>query len=253
MDRVDESEDAQRADLPLYRAIVKALQSEIVRGIYPVGSPLPSETALVERFEVSRHTIREALRYLREAGLVTSHQGRGTIVRGPGRGRGYAHHINTISDLFPVNVETVYAPAERPMAPLPGWAAEALGDGPGKWLRIDGSRTRPGETKPFNQVIAFVPARFAGVGRVAGTASGPLYAAIEMIYGDAIGLVQQQIGSFAADAERGGPIGMAAGEPGIEVQRTFRLASDESVALLSFNYYPLEAFSFAMELRRVRE
>ncbi len=46
------------------------------------GARLPSERELAERFGVSRPTIREALAALELAGIVASHQGRGTSVTG---------------------------------------------------------------------------------------------------------------------------------------------------------------------------
>ena len=70
---------------PLYRRVVQTLKQEIVSGVYPVDSQLPTEGVLQERFSVSRHTIREALRELREAGLVASRQGFGTTVLGRDR------------------------------------------------------------------------------------------------------------------------------------------------------------------------
>ena len=72
------------ASSPLYQTVVKALRAEILRGVYPVGTILPSETNLLERFGVSRHTIRAAVRHLRDLGLVESHQGLGSVVLRPG-------------------------------------------------------------------------------------------------------------------------------------------------------------------------
>ena len=72
-----------RSDDPLYLQVVRALKDEIVSGVYPVGSQLPTEEELCERFSVSRYTVREALRRLREDNLVASRQGAGTIVVPP--------------------------------------------------------------------------------------------------------------------------------------------------------------------------
>jgi len=66
----------------LYKLVVRALRAEILTGIYPIGTAIPSESQLVSRFGVSRHTIREALRHLRELGLVESRQGFGTVGAG---------------------------------------------------------------------------------------------------------------------------------------------------------------------------
>lgn len=238
---------------PLYVKMVETLQREIVQGIYPVGTPLPSESTLSERFSVSRHTVREALRMLRESGLVASRQGLGTFVQRPGEGQGYVHHVNTIRDLFPVGVETRYEPVDGTLVSLPSWAGIAPDLGDQLWLRIRATRRQLGQVNPFNELEAFVAARFAGVGRMIGTQSGPIYALLETIYGEVIGEVTQIVSAFESNGVQGGALGMDQGDAGIEIRRIFRLASDKSVALLSFNRYLPESFSFSMTLRKVRE
>src|SRR6185437_11193892 len=88
-----------RSDGPLYLQVVQALKAEIIRGIYPVGSQLPPEEELRQRFSVSRHTIREALRRLREDNLVSSRQGAATTVVSPRSSDFYIHEVTSISDL----------------------------------------------------------------------------------------------------------------------------------------------------------
>lgn len=45
------------------------------------GTLLPSETVLMAEFQVARGTVRDAIRLLRDEGLVATEHGRGTIVR----------------------------------------------------------------------------------------------------------------------------------------------------------------------------
>ena len=59
------AEEQHRAD-PRYLQVARELRQDIVDGVYPVGSQLPTEHELCERFSVSRYTIREALRRLRD-------------------------------------------------------------------------------------------------------------------------------------------------------------------------------------------
>ena len=74
--------DALSADgAPRYQQLSTLLAREIRDGRHPVGSLLPPEPQLCERFGVSRHTLREAVRKLCEQGLVTRHQGIGTRVK----------------------------------------------------------------------------------------------------------------------------------------------------------------------------
>jgi DNA-binding GntR family transcriptional regulator len=242
-----------RSGQALYQIIVKTLQSEIVRGVYPVGSQLPSEAALVARFGVSRQTVRQALRALREAGLVRTHQGLGSLVERPGAQHGYVHQINKISDLFPLNVDTRYEPLSGSLEPLPEWAqitSELTADR--SWLYVRGLRYRDGEDTPFNEIDAYVAARFAGVGRVLGAHPGSIYATVEMLYGETISEVEQFISGFRADTARGASIGLKPGDVGIEIRRIFRIVSDNDIALVSFNRYRPDDFTSSMTLRRAR-
>jgi GntR family transcriptional regulator len=243
----------RQEDTPLYQFVVKTLQAEIVRGIHPVGSPLPSEAQLVERFGVSRHTVREAVRVMREMRLVSSRQGFGTVVESPGFEQGYIHQVNAISDLFPLNVTTRYSVPSVPLCHLPVWAQIVPElDARSLWLYVEGDRVRDKQNVPFNEVEIFVASRFAGVGRVIGPRSGPIYSTIEMLYAEPIGEVKQTIGGFISDGARGRRINLKKGDAGIEARRIFRLASDNSIAFVSFNRYRIDDFSFSMTLHRVK-
>src|SRR3954466_8139275 len=88
-----------KSDDPLYLQVVRALKDEIVSGVHPVGSQLPTEEELCERFSVSRYTVREALRRLREDNLVASRQGAGTVVVPRHAANAYAQDVMSINDL----------------------------------------------------------------------------------------------------------------------------------------------------------
>lgn len=66
----------------LYERIARELAGEIRSKRLPPFAKLPSEAQLMERFGVSRVTVRQALRKLAEAGLVISRQGKGVFVAG---------------------------------------------------------------------------------------------------------------------------------------------------------------------------
>ena len=55
---------------PRYQDVADVLMKEVSEGKFPIGSMLPTELELCERFDVSRYTVREALRRLEEIGLV---------------------------------------------------------------------------------------------------------------------------------------------------------------------------------------
>lgn len=61
-------------------AIAARLRQAILDGSYAYGERLPAERELAEHFSASRSTVREALRRLEEAHLVTRRIGSGTFV-----------------------------------------------------------------------------------------------------------------------------------------------------------------------------
>ena len=80
-----------------YIQVARALRKDIVDGVYPVGSQLPTEHELCERFSVSRYTVREALRRLREDNLVSSRPRAGTLV--VPRSASDSYDVMSINDL----------------------------------------------------------------------------------------------------------------------------------------------------------
>jgi len=67
--------------MPLFQQIADDLRESINRGNYSEGTPLPSETALMAEYDVSRMTVRQALDLLKGEGLITSEHGRGVFIR----------------------------------------------------------------------------------------------------------------------------------------------------------------------------
>lgn len=68
------------APAKLYRPIIDSLQADIASGKYRPGDRMPPERVLVERFEVSRLTVREAMIGMEILGLVEARRGSGVYV-----------------------------------------------------------------------------------------------------------------------------------------------------------------------------
>lgn len=64
----------------LYERIVSQIEQRIEAGTLKVGDQLPSEHELAEQFAVSRTAVREAIKALRQKGLVEIRPGRGTFI-----------------------------------------------------------------------------------------------------------------------------------------------------------------------------
>jgi GntR family transcriptional regulator len=67
-------------EAPLYSRVETVIAGEIADGVLKVGDQLPTEDALIARFEVSRITVRRAIQNLVSRGLVEILRGKGTFV-----------------------------------------------------------------------------------------------------------------------------------------------------------------------------
>jgi DNA-binding GntR family transcriptional regulator len=61
--------------------VANALRATILTRKLALGEKLPSGTELAQRYGVARMTIQQAMRILRDEGLIVSRQGSGVFVR----------------------------------------------------------------------------------------------------------------------------------------------------------------------------
>lgn len=66
---------------PPYQQVANALRAAILTRKFAPGDKLPSGSELAQRYGVARMTVQQAVRLLREEGLVVSRQGSGIYVR----------------------------------------------------------------------------------------------------------------------------------------------------------------------------
>ncbi len=64
--------------LPLWAQLEAELRRRLDAGEFDDG--FPTDAQLVNRYEVSRHTVREAIRHLNKTGVLRRERGRGTVV-----------------------------------------------------------------------------------------------------------------------------------------------------------------------------
>src|SRR5271156_6493383 len=99
-------------DSLLYSRIETVLAGEIKDGSLKVGDQLPTEDSLIERFAVSRITVRRAIQNLVSRGLVEIRRGKGTFVTAPR----ITQELTKLSGF----VEDMHAVGRKPAARLIG-------------------------------------------------------------------------------------------------------------------------------------
>ncbi len=69
--------------IPLYYQLADVLRELIKTEEFAPGDPLPSESELIEKYEISRGTVRQAFQILTQEGLIERYPGRGSFVSYP--------------------------------------------------------------------------------------------------------------------------------------------------------------------------
>src|SRR5688572_7494126 len=69
--------------IPLYYQLAEQIREQIKAGALKPGAQLPSERELSEQVAISRMTVRQAIAYLVQQGVLTVRQGVGTFVAEP--------------------------------------------------------------------------------------------------------------------------------------------------------------------------
>jgi GntR family transcriptional regulator, arabinose operon transcriptional repressor len=109
--------------IPKYRQVFDTIKTDILSGRYLPGQKLPSETALLKRFETSRITVGRALRDLKQSGLIQRRAGSGSYVAtAPAGDTGLMFGL-----LLPNMADTeIFGPICRGMSEAPGASKHAL-------------------------------------------------------------------------------------------------------------------------------
>ena len=236
------------AEVPLYRRVVDALRQDIVR--HAVGDRLPTEGALCRRFGVSRHTVREALRALREEGLVASRQGAGTTVARRAARPLYTYSVSSIEELLQYATEARYEVDKSGIVVADQALADRLGCAAGeRWLRVEGFRYTANAPDPICWTEVFVRADYAGIGLMIGRRSGTIYSWIEEMYGVRVGSVEQTLSAEPMPEAIAATLHAEPGSMAIAIRRVYRL-TDAQLVEVAFNLHPADRFTYSVTLQR---
>ena len=179
---------------PRYQRVADDLTKRIGSGRYPVGGNLPTEMELCEQYSISRHTVREALRQLRDAGLISRRRRVGTEVVARTPRPSYRQPTNTIGDLLQYAEQMELSVLEAKEITCDTALAELLACRQGtRWLRVDTLRAMPGDSHPVCMTTAYIDLRFPDLAKHVEDLSGIISAMLEREYGVRIARIEQSI------------------------------------------------------------
>lgn len=235
-----------------YLQVARTLRKEIVDGVYPVGTQLPTEHALCERFEVSRYTVREALRRLREDNLIASRPRAGTLVVARQATTAYAQDVMTINDLLAFAEGAQFVIDSSAMTTVDADLSARTGLAAGsEWLAVLGYRRADSGSAPICRTEYYVNRAFAAVGRLLHRHSGPIFPLVEDLFGISIVEVHQEISAILLPDDLAARLGAAAGAAALQMRRTYT-TSDGEVAQVTVNTHPSTRYRHSMTMRRVK-
>ncbi|MGH3556206.1 MAG: GntR family transcriptional regulator [Mycobacterium sp.] len=235
-----------------YLQVARTLRKEIVDGVYPVGSQLPTEHQLCERFAVSRYTVREALRRLRDDNLVASRPRAGTLVVPRPASNSYAQEAMSINDLLAFAAGAQLTTESIGMVTIDDDLAARTGLAAGtQWLCVRGYRQADGASVPLCRTEYYISRAFAAVGRLLHRHTGPIFPLVEDLFGVSIVEVHQEIAAVLLSPELADTLGVQPGTAALQMQRTYK-TSDGEVAQVTINTHPSSGFRHAMTMRRVK-
>jgi DNA-binding GntR family transcriptional regulator len=243
----DPFENAQ----PRYLAVAQMLSKAITSGEYGVGTLLPTETELCQRFGVSRHTVREALRKLRDLGLVSRHQGVGTRVQRSEISGRYVIALDSIHEMWRhvevTDPKVVYKAIERKqdaLIPLPSFPGDEV------WQRVDVLRSDLSGPKPVPISLShiYIQSAFKGIASQVDAAKVPVFSLIEKKYGQKVVSVQQEISAVLIDRAVAKHLKTTPGSPGLSILRVYRGQGD-AILQVSQAISPADRFTYGIELK----
>ncbi len=252
-------------DRPQYIRIGDVLRERIRTGHYPVDALMPTEGELCGEFSSSRHTVREALRRLTDAGLIARRQGSGSRVLASEPHQNYVHAMRSLDQLFQYASDTRFVIDEIGIAvPEPGLLTDGAGgalpdggDGSSPapepvqrpWLIVSGLRMERDEDIPICHSVVLLNDRFAEVADDLRHHKGALYRLIEERFGVEVARVVQDITVAPMPPDAARALGAKPKVLAARVARRY-LDAGGTVLIASVNHHPAERFSYSMELKR---
>jgi GntR family transcriptional regulator len=233
----------------LIRSILRArLQREYTR-----GARLPTEFELCRMFEASRVTVQQALALLEKDGLIRREQGRGTFYLGEPPESSKTKLSGLLESVMKYRAGAYARVLGKRIVPATPRVAERLRLSPeAPVVSID--RVGIVDEQPILFIAAFLP---ADIGAPLLAEDGELSQRKTIVsilrdkYGIPVASVHQTIGAVLADPSFAQALGVEAGEPVLEVERTYFEAKGRPVNF-SIAFYRTDRYRFEVTLKEWR-
>lgn len=243
-------EESKSSRNTLHRRLSDELLSMIRTGAYPVGSNLPTEAELCERFKVSRHTVREATRRLLDMGLVVRKPRAGTTVIRQDTQPQFGLGLENTEQLTQY-LENTALSVHKVVSPLTAHPPEAQLEGaPSDWIKVSTYRCLPGTDRPISWTDIFIRKEYEAVVEHIGSQPGGVYPLFERLCNETVGTIDMEISAATFPAAIGKRLGYTKSDPSLLMIRRFRNNASKLLEI-AISYYPPYTFRYMTRLSRV--
>ena len=229
--------------------LARHLTAQIEAGQYPVGSTLTTEAQLQTRFDVSRHTVREALRTLKGRGMLTARAGVGTVVRAQAPATSFMHGAGTLEEVIAFGEATRMKVLGAEPVVAGAALAQRIGAREGQeMVCVQLLRHRPRETRPAGWLHIYLRPDHADVVGEIESARSTVVRLVERRHGLHISELVQQIVATNLTAAQARALGGKAGKPALHVTRQY-LDAQGRLLMATVGVYPSDRFSHNTRFR----
>ena len=221
--------------LPLYAQLESILGTEIAAGTLPPESRLPNEEQLIERYRVSRTTVRQTIQNLVRRGLIEIRRGKGTFVLPPKITQELTELTGFVEDMQSLGREASARLIDKQILPAAENVARQLAIAAGTpVVRIQ--RVRLADNSPLSFDETYLP-RELGERIVANDLeTEPIFSLLEQKYNTPLVEAEYRLEAVSADDLVARALGITAGDPIFLIERTSYTAGHEPVDYEKLHY-----------------
>lgn len=235
---------------PRYSALSDELQAAIERGDYPIGSLLPTELELCERYSISRHTARAALARLTEAGLVRRRPGAGSRVIANRRAMRSEHEVDSLELLLQYGNSTRLKVLATRKRIADDNSADALGIKPGEaYLHLSAVRMEVTDGTPIAVTELLLPIwKDTEVDLLLDKTTAPRMVS-RLLQPNVLSQVEQVFEATSLNARDAKLLRVETGDPAMRARRVYRDVSGRLVTV-AISLHPPGRFAYRVVVSR---
>jgi GntR family transcriptional regulator len=236
------------ASLPLYAQVEAALAAGIADGSLPAGSQLPPEDGLMQRFGVSRTTVRTTIQHLAQRGLVEIRRGKGTYVTLPKITQDMTALTGFVEDMDALGRNATARLVSKEIRPADETVARQLALGRGA-LVVRICRVRLADGMPLSFDETFLPRDLGEKVMTDDLEAHPIFTLLEQKYATPLLEAEYKLEAISAEPDVADALRVASGSAIFLIERTSYSTGNRPVDYEKLHYRG-DQISFVTRLAR---